>query len=67
MVEPERREPKIQFMEKVLSESRLLESVLQELWEENSTVILRAGQEVIGIQQEEDLLGTRRHGGGTMR
>ena len=66
MVEPERRELKIQFMEKVLSECRLLESI-QELWEENSTVILRAGQEVIGIQQEEDLLGTRRHGGGTMR
>ena len=31
----------IQFREKVLSERRLLESV-QELWEENSTVIVRA-------------------------
>ena len=32
----------------MLSERRLLESV-QEWWEENSTVILRAGQEVLGI------------------
>ena len=31
----------IQFREKVLSERRLLESV-QEWWEENSTVIVRA-------------------------
>ena len=31
----------IQFREKLLSERRLLESV-QELWEENSTVIVRA-------------------------
>ena len=40
--------PKIQFREKVLSERRLLENV-QEWWEENSTVILRAGQEVLGM------------------
>ena len=39
---------KIQFREKVLSERRLLENV-QEWWEENSTVILRAGQEVLGM------------------
>ena len=38
---------KIQFRE-VLSETRLLENV-QEWWEENSTVILRAGQEVLGM------------------
>ena len=37
-----------QFREKVLSERRLLESV-HELWEENSMVILRAGQEVLGM------------------
>ena len=37
-----------QFRENVLSERRLLESV-QEWWEENSTVILRAGQEVLGM------------------
>ena len=35
--------PKIQFRKKVLSKKRLLENV-QEWWEENSTVILRAGQ-----------------------
>ena len=40
--------PKIQFREKVLSERRLLENV-QEWWEENSTVTLRAGQEVLGM------------------
>ena len=39
---------KIQFREKVLNERRLLENV-QEWWEENSTVILRAGQEVLGM------------------
>ena len=39
---------KIQFREKVLSERRLLENV-QEWWEKNSTVILRAGQEVRGM------------------
>ena len=39
---------KIQFREKVLSERRLLKSV-QEWWEENSMVILRAGQEVLGM------------------
>ena len=39
---------KIQFREKVLGERRLLESV-QEWWEENSMVILRAGQEAIGM------------------
>ena len=39
---------KIQFREKVLSERRLLENV-QEWWEENSTVIVRAGQEVLGM------------------
>ena len=39
---------KIQFREKVLNERRLLENV-QELWEENSTVIVRAGQEVLGV------------------
>ena len=39
---------KIQFNEKVLSERRLLENV-QEWWEENSTVIVRAGQEVLGM------------------
>ena len=38
----------IQFREKVLSERRLLANV-QEWWEENSTVIVRAGQEVIGM------------------
>ena len=32
----------------MFSEKRLLESV-QEWWEENSTVILRAGQEVLGM------------------
>ena len=37
---------KIQFRENVLSERRLLENV-QEWWEENSTVIVRAGQEVL--------------------
>ena len=39
---------KIQFREKVLNERRLLENV-QEWWEENSTVILRAGQEMLGM------------------
>ena len=39
---------KIQFREKVLNERSLLENV-QEWWEENSTVILRAGQEVLGM------------------
>ena len=39
---------KIQFREKVLSERRLLENV-QEWWEENSAVIVRAGQEVLGM------------------
>ena len=39
---------KIQFREKVLSERRLLENV-QEWWEANSTVIVRAGQEVLGM------------------
>ena len=39
---------KIQFSEKVLSERRLVENV-QEWWEENSTVIVRAGQEVLGM------------------
>ena len=39
---------KIQFREKVLSERRLLESV-HEWWEENGTVILIAGQEVLGM------------------
>ena len=39
---------KIQFREKVLSERRLLENV-QEWWEANSTVIVRAGQEVFGM------------------
>ena len=38
----------IQFREKVLSERRMLENV-QEWWEENSTVIVRAGQEVLGM------------------
>ena len=42
----------IQFREKVLSERRLLENV-QKWWEENT--------------KEGCLLGTRRHGGGTMR
>ena len=37
---------KIQFREKVLNERRLLQNV-QEWWEENSLVILRAGQEVL--------------------
>ena len=32
----------------MLSERRLLENV-QEWWEENSTVIVRAGQEVLGM------------------
>ena len=40
--------PKIQFREKVLSERSLLENV-QEWWEENSTVLLRAGQDVHGM------------------
>ena len=39
---------KIQFRENVLSEISLLENV-QGWWEENSTVILRAGQEVLGM------------------
>ena len=39
---------KIQFREKVSIERRLLENV-QEWWEENSTVIVRAGQEVLGM------------------
>ena len=39
---------KIQFREKVLSERRLLENV-QDWWEANSTVIVRAGQEVLGM------------------
>ena len=38
----------IQFREKVLSDRRLLERV-QEWWKENSTVIMRAGQEVLGM------------------
>ena len=40
----------------MLSEIRLLENV-QEWWEENSTVILRAGQEVLGMTT-----GRRPHG-----
>ena len=39
---------KIQFREKVLSERRPLKSV-PEWWEENSMVILRDGQEVLGM------------------
>ena len=39
---------KIQFREKVLSERRLLESV-HDWWDESSMVILRAGQEVLGM------------------
>ena len=39
---------KLQFREKVLSERRRLDNV-QEWWEENSTVILRAGHEVLGM------------------
>ena len=39
---------KTQFREEALSERRLLENV-QEWWEENSMVILRAGQEVFGM------------------
>ena len=39
---------KIQFREKVLSGRILLENV-QEWWEVNSTVMLRAGQEVLGV------------------
>ena len=39
---------KTQFREEALSERRLLENV-QEWWEENSTVIVRAGQEVFGM------------------
>ena len=39
---------KIQFREKVLSGRILLENV-QEWREENSTVMLRAGQEVLGV------------------
>ena len=38
----------MQLREKVLSERRLLE-IVQEWWEENSMVILRAGQEVLGM------------------
>ena len=39
---------KIQFREKVLSERILLENV-QEWWAENSTLTVRAGQEVLGM------------------
>ena len=39
---------KIQFREKVMSERRLLGNG-REWWEENRTVILRAGQEVLGM------------------
>ena len=39
---------RIQFREKEFGESRLLESV-QELWEETDLVILRAGQDVVGM------------------
>ena len=59
MVDTEKENLKIQFRENVLGERSLLESV-QELWEENSMVISRA-------EQEGNPLGTRRHGGGTMR
>ena len=38
----------VQVREKVLSEIRLLESV-REWWEENSMMLLRAGQEVLGM------------------
>lgn len=41
-------DPKTQFREKVLEERRLLDNV-QEWWEENSKVILRAGKEVLGM------------------
>ena len=41
-------EEKIQFRDKVLCERRLLESV-QEWLGENSMVILRAGQQVLGM------------------
>ena len=39
---------RIQFREKGLGERRLLESV-QELWEETGLVILRSGQDVLGM------------------
>ena len=39
---------RIQFRENELSERRLLENV-QELWEETGLVILRAGQDVLGM------------------
>ena len=39
---------RIQFREKELGERRLLGSV-QELWEETGLVILRAGQDVLGM------------------
>ena len=56
----------IEFREKVLRERRLLESV-QERWEENSTVILRDGQEVLGMSTGRRPPGDiGRHGGGTM-
>ena len=42
-----------------MDERRLLESV-HEWLDENSMVILKAGQEVLAYQQEGDLRGTRR-------
>ena len=45
-----------QFREKGLGERKLLESV-QELWEETGLVILRAGQDVLGM-----LIGGRPNG-----
>ena len=38
----------LQFREKELGERRLLESV-QELWEETGFVLLRAGQDMLGM------------------
>ena len=58
---------KIEFREKVLSERRPLENV-QEWWKENSMVMLRAGQEVLGMTTGRRPPGDiGRHGGGTMR
>ena len=49
---------KVQFREKVLGERRLLESD-QEWWEENSMVILRDGQEVLGMSTWRRPLGDK--------
>ena len=47
-METERREPKDTVKGEGVERKKYVESV-QELWDENSTVILGAGQEVIGM------------------